>query len=78
MLAAIAQRLVPGGTSSLHLVERASARNLMTPANLKLSIPSLLGSVSPRLITDFDAIFADEASSSDEATCEAGAPREPP
>ena len=62
----------------LHLVERASARNLMTPANLKLSIPSLLGSVSPRLITDFDAIFADEASSSDEATCEAGAPREPP
>ena len=50
----------------------------MTPANLKLSIPSLLGSVSPRLITDFDAIFADEASSSDEATCEAGAPREPP
>ena len=62
----------------LHLVERASARNLMTPANLKLSIPSLLGSVSPRLITDFDAVFADEASSSDEATCEAGAPREPP
>ena len=44
----------------LNLVVQNSDANHMSASNLRLSIPSVLGSVSPLLITECEAIFSEE------------------